>query len=68
MEAELTLTVTDTGPGFLVALRSTGDYSSDAMNRRFYSFVEQPPDDLVAQAFWSEILRHIAVFLADQAV
>ena len=64
MEAKITITAHQEAAGLLLSLQTDGDFSSETINRRFYSIPELPPDDTEAAEFWSPILAIIAGFLA----
>jgi hypothetical protein len=64
VEAKITITAHQEGAGLLVSLETDGDFSSETINRRFYSIPQLPPDDTEAAEFWSPILASIAGFLA----
>ena len=64
--AQITITARMESSGLLVSLQTDGDYSSEVIDRRFYSIAQIPPPGLDPADFWAPILGHIANFLATR--
>lgn len=65
VEAKITITVTEIvpGQGLLASLSTSGDYSSEAVDLRFYSVGEGPPAAISPEYFWGTVLGAIGPFL-----
>lgn len=60
----ITITADLTKGGIFVSLATTGAYSDEAINRRFYSYPSKPPTWVGPAEFWANILPEIGKMLA----
>lgn len=67
-EAALTIRVRFDMDAPFAALHTEGMFSGGSIERRFYSFGENPPDDITPENFWSEVLRCISGYLREDPI
>lgn len=66
IQASITVTAKSTGGGgMLLSLSTSGHFSGENVDRRFYSVPSEPPRDLPPQVFWGVLLTQVAEYLSD---
>jgi hypothetical protein len=61
--AIITITADRSGPGILAGIKTSGAFSGPDIERRFFSYDTEPPEDIPPEVFWGKILGDISAAL-----